>query len=317
MSRVPSREDQEAAAWADLTRRGGLDAVQADRLKAWLDADPRRQALLNAHEQVLGDPALAAAIRAIEAAPARAKRPPAFLWGAAATAAAAVIAVAVWTIDRLPARQTLTTPFGQAAELTLKDGSEGHLNGGGDLRTEYGRGRRDVYLKGEAYFSVAHDSTRPFSVHTADYRVTALGTRFNVDERTQGAFEVRVTEGRVEVVSLADPARRAVLEAGSRFVVRDGAARVVGAEPASAPAVEPDWIGGWIDADDMPLSDLVLALERQTPGLKVRFDDPAMARRRISGRFPANRPKEILETVATTQGLSTRTGPSGEIRIGR
>lgn len=318
MRRMSKREEQQAAAWADLTRRGGLSDEQARGLEAWLDGDADRAALLRAHERMLGDPALAAAIRAVQAAPVRARRPAPLAWATATAGVAAAIAVSVWFGGQMiPERQSLTTPAGRPTEMALDDGSQVRLNGGGDLRTEYGRNRRDVFLKGEAYFSVARDPRRPFSVHAAGYRVTALGTRFNVDERTAGGLEVRVVEGRVEVVSQTDPARRTVLEAGGRFVLRDGTERVFRADLAAAETAQPDWIGGWIDADDMTLSDLALELERQTPGLKVRFADPALGRRRISGRFPADRPQEILETVATTQGLAARPGPSGEIHIGR
>ena len=39
---------------------------------------------------------------------------------------------------------------------------------------------RDVELKGQAFFDVAKDRERPFTVHTKNMDVTALGTAFEV-----------------------------------------------------------------------------------------------------------------------------------------
>jgi len=39
---------------------------------------------------------------------------------------------------------------------------------------------REVTLIGEAYFDVAHDSSRPFIIHTGKINIKVLGTSFNV-----------------------------------------------------------------------------------------------------------------------------------------
>lgn len=64
----------------------------------------------------------------------------------------------------------------------------------------YGSVKREVFLKGEAVFNVAKDSTRPFLVYCDRLSVQALGTVFLVNGNTQGdGIKVRLFEGKVVV----------------------------------------------------------------------------------------------------------------------
>jgi len=66
----------------------------------------------------------------------------------------------------------LFVPYGKKFELILSDGTHIFLNSGSKLRypVVFLKGKpRDVYLDGEAYFSVERDTTRPFTVITDDY----------------------------------------------------------------------------------------------------------------------------------------------------
>ena len=58
---------------------------------------------------------------------------------------------------------------------------------------------RDVYIKGEAYFEVAHDGACPFVIHTGQFDVRVLGTKFCVDNYDEQAAKVVLVEGSVEV----------------------------------------------------------------------------------------------------------------------
>lgn len=78
---------------------------------------------------------------------------------------------------------TLEVPLGKRFELVLVDGTKIVLNAGSQLRypTFFPKeGKRNVYLKGEAFFTVAEDVTRPFIVHTDELKIRVLGTEFNV-----------------------------------------------------------------------------------------------------------------------------------------
>jgi transmembrane sensor len=105
----------------------------------------------------------------------------------------------------VPEMRTYAAARGQRAIIRLLDGSEVTLNVDSRLRipATFGTVGRDVYLEGEAYFSVLHDTMQPFVVHTVRGTIRDLGTRFAVraysDERAE---HVVVAEGAVSLVAL-------------------------------------------------------------------------------------------------------------------
>ncbi|OJV87418.1 MAG: iron dicitrate transport regulator FecR [Bacteroidia bacterium 44-10] len=97
---------------------------------------------------------------------------------------------------------TVTAGNGEKAEITLADGSRVWLNSGSTLayNETFNRKERNVYLTGEAYFEVAKDQKRPFTVKTKEMDIQALGTAFNVSAYDAGQFFSSVLlEGRVKV----------------------------------------------------------------------------------------------------------------------
>ncbi len=79
---------------------------------------------------------------------------------------------------------------GQKSMLHLIDGSVVYINS--DTKISYPKkfaaDKREIYLDGEAFFEVSHDSERPFIVHTGTLDIKVLGTSFNVN-----TFENRIT----------------------------------------------------------------------------------------------------------------------------
>mgnify|MGYP000182768330 CR=1 FL=1 len=104
----------------------------------------------------------------------------------------------------------------EITELPLADGSTITLMKGSKLAypEKFEAGIRKVKLKGEAYFEVSKDESKPFQVITEKMKVEVLGTKFNVVTGEQP--EVILTEGKVRVNALGqevvlDPGQRATL----------------------------------------------------------------------------------------------------------
>jgi transmembrane sensor len=299
-----------------------MNAADEAELRAWLDGGAERAALLQAHERVLSDPALAQAQAMLEPAQRQTRRQTqGWRWAAACGAglalAGGVAVLVIMPTQQAVVRQSFEAPAGRPLREALDDGSLVQLNGGSGIKTAFDAKKRDVHLRGEGFFAVAKDAQRPFSVFTASHRVTALGTRFNVNERSNGALEVSVLEGRIEVVDLKSPKHRVVLTAGHRIIAGDAPLTASLTRRIVVDAETPDWTQGWIDADDMRLADLLLELQRQTPGLQVGLGDPNLAELRVSGRFKATVPHEVLAVVAETQRLRLRTEASGRVLLDR
>lgn len=95
---------------------------------------------------------------------------------------------------------TLIVPAANFLNLTLADGTRVWVNASSELvfPSRFAKDNRVVRLKGEAYFEVAKDTARPFTVETAGGNVKVLGTHFNIsayDDRPVTTLE----EGKVMV----------------------------------------------------------------------------------------------------------------------
>lgn len=78
---------------------------------------------------------------------------------------------------------TLTVPEGcKPVQVSLADGTEVWVNTASVFRypTVFTGGKRDVTLRGEAYFEVSQEKEKPFSVQTEHMTVQVLGTAFDV-----------------------------------------------------------------------------------------------------------------------------------------
>jgi transmembrane sensor len=97
--------------------------------------------------------------------------------------------------------------FGTRSSLRLADSSLVWLNSGSSLRypIKFNNKTRQVFLKGEAYFEVKSDPSRPFIVKTETIQVRATGTKFNVKEYDSNPVtEVTLVSGKVYVNELDD-----------------------------------------------------------------------------------------------------------------
>lgn len=297
-------EDHQAALWADRLAAAPLSRHDAARLEAWLSTDPSREALLTAHGDLIASAPLRQALLLARAAGARKTKPrlhgsPMWLLAGAATAAA--IAVIAWPRPTLD----LKTPQGRQQIQVLADGSRLTLNGDSEARVTLARRARDVRLDhGEAFFRVAHDPSRPFTVHARDVSVTALGTAFNVN-RLADVTEVTVHEGKVRVAAAARD-RAVVVVAGESIRV---SARGIEDRVKFNPAVADDWRSGWIELNNGRLGDLVTELNRANTTRPLKLGEPALADLRLTGRFRATATRETAALVAATHGLTLREAP--------
>lgn len=100
---------------------------------------------------------------------------------------------------------TLSTANGETYKLRLPDGSFVWLNSASSLTYATGLfkdGKRNVELRGEGFFEVAKDKSRPFVVKTAQQEVEVLGTQFNVNAYAdEPVVATTLLEGSVRLVA--------------------------------------------------------------------------------------------------------------------
>ena len=97
---------------------------------------------------------------------------------------------------------TMTTPKGGQYKLNLPDGTTVWLNASSSITypTAFPGNTRAVAITGEAYFEVAKNPLKPFTVRTYEDEITVKGTSFNVNSYDDEAgIKTSLLEGLVQV----------------------------------------------------------------------------------------------------------------------
>ncbi len=97
---------------------------------------------------------------------------------------------------------TLYNPKGRRSEIKLPDGSRVHLSHHSELvfPQRFFGGKREVMLKGEAFFDVVRNDTLPFIVKVQGFDIRVLGTSFNVKSKAnEYQSVVSLVTGKVNV----------------------------------------------------------------------------------------------------------------------
>jgi transmembrane sensor len=103
--------------------------------------------------------------------------------------------------------QSVDNPSEKTLDLILKDGTAVSLGAHSTISYQlpFPATKRPVRLKGKAFFNVAKDKKRPFTVYSGNISTTALGTAFTIDSFTgQDMISIKLHEGKVLVKRL-DP----------------------------------------------------------------------------------------------------------------
>lgn len=96
----------------------------------------------------------------------------------------------------------LFVPKGKRAKIQLSDGTVLRVNSNSKViyPNHFTNSTREIYVEGEVYLEVAHDSSRPFIVTGNDFEVKVLGTKFNISNyKNASSASIVLVEGLVEV----------------------------------------------------------------------------------------------------------------------
>ncbi|ADG09002.1 FecR family protein [Caulobacter segnis] len=301
-----SRARQQAALWA--ARRLDAEARDEAGFEAWKSADPAHAQAFDEVWRASQDPALAEAMRLSQQKRAVPRRAGPLTALAGGLVACALAIVAIWpqaqlmTVDPL----VLQTAPGQHRVATLADGTQVTLDGATRLEVRLGAWRRQVELvRGEAFFDVAHDAGRPFTVKAPEGSARVLGTAFDL-ERGDGRLELSVRRGRVRLAPAGLIHRTAELTMGQRAFAKEGRLSAVRAFDLHAD----DWRSGWLETDGITLARLVERLNRAS-ATPITIADPALGRQRVAGRFRLDEPQALVLNLALMHGFTVRQTPDG------
>lgn len=221
-------------------------------------------------------------------------------WQYATSLAASILLVAGFTwlqlggYDRM--RSDVYTAVGEIRRLTLADGSIVTLNTDSAMSFQVDSSRREVkLLRGEAYFEVAHDRSRPFVVASDAGTARVLGTAFNI-RLDRDRARVSVVEGRVSVSSAG--ASTVLARGQSAWLHKEGIESEADRDALAVKA----WQRGQLVFYRAPLSEVLAELSRYRHGL-VMVRGEALRDMPVSGAFDVTDPDESLRLVQQTLGV--------------
>lgn len=222
-----------------------------------------------------------------------------WLAGAAATLAAIGLALS-WGMPMLSGPQVYETAIGQQRTVTLSDGSQVQLNTGTRLQVQLSDTRRELHLlDGEALFSVAHDSARPFEVHVGDALVRAVGTQFNI-RRNARDTTVSVLEGTVLVAAL-EPQQESVAQRAQTLTAGEEVRITahVGLDKLAQPNVRNAvaWRDRVLSFNGEPLGTIAAEINRYNDKLRIEVEGKARDRQLI-GVFSVDDPESLLQFLS-------------------
>ncbi|MEW6246203.1 MAG: FecR family protein [Nitrospirota bacterium] len=212
----------------------------------------------------------------------------------AASLAAATVG-AGWLAETLHWSADYRTAVGEHRTVPLADGSVMEMNTGTAVSVMFSDEARRITLhEGEAMFTVAPDSSRPFEVAAAAGVTRALGTAFNV----------RAEDDRVTVTVLQ---HQVLISAGQSPPTRlsSGQQTTYGPDGAIGPVREVDadrvvaWRRGRLVFDNQPLAEVLHELSRYSRGY-ILLPDPALQSVSVTGVFDTTHPDRALRTIEET-----------------
>ncbi|MDB9953898.1 FecR domain-containing protein [Porticoccaceae bacterium] len=240
-----------------------------------------------------------------------------------------------------------TTALGEQQTIDLPDGSAMQINTNSQVEVSYTETARIIRLvHGEAYFDVAPNKQKPFSVYAGNGVVTAVGTAFSVFLDNE-KIDVIVEEGSVALASRPgglnlsgsnlngsnlngsnSSGNNSIAQANNQLQaplgeITAGQKAVFEKTVESLEMVAPaamqrklSWLQGRLSFAGEPLSIVVASVSRYT-GVTIDIDDPGLRQLPIAGSFNVGEVDAMIEALEIMIDLRIeRVGPK-RLRISK
>ncbi|MFN8347929.1 MAG: FecR domain-containing protein [Spirosomataceae bacterium] len=221
-----------------------------------------------------------------------------FFWGLAASLL--LLMTSTYLMREVIFYQNYKTAFSELRTILLSDGSKVTLNANSTLKVPrfgFGNNSREVFLTGEAEFSVQHlPNHQRFIVRTPDQlEVQVLGTEFTVYSRARGS-KVVLNKGKVQLRSLKDQETKPlVITSGDVVTISPrGHLTLRHNQPA---AMYAGWKEHRFTFENTSVSEIAYQLTERF-GVHIVIADSSLAKRTLGGTFKATTAEDLLQVMA-------------------
>lgn len=225
-------------------------------------------------------------------------------WQRVAAVLTAFLIVSVLVLLALNQKVEYKSAWGQNKKIVLPDGSIVVLNANSSVShpSNWNDDKpREIWLKGEAFFSVTHKSnSQKFIVHTDDLDVQVLGTKFDVNTR-RGKTRVILNSGKVKLYLVKQQNKEVDMKPGE----------LVDFSPKqkslSKKTVQTAKYCAWVDEklifEETSLKE-VAALLQENYGYQVRFATPDLEKLTFTGTIESGNIELLFTILQKTFNLS-------------
>ncbi len=168
---------------------------------------------------------------------------------------------------------TVAADFGQISKVVLPDSTVIWVNSGSTIKynNHFSASNRDIELIGEAFFKVHKNKDLPLVVSSEDLRVKVLGTEFCVSAYPEEKdIQVVLEKGKVELCSSSQTNIKQEMKPGELASFNKEKKEMVLSTVNTG--LFTSWKDGLINIYNLPLSELVLKLEKRY-NQKFEVDD--------------------------------------------
>lgn len=289
---------------------GELSSANLVLLNEWLASDPEHQALhdeitaLHAIEDAFADQSdydAQAALERVKARRTQSSKARVISMRTLMSIAAAcfVLGAAIFLLTRSSTPQQYAANDA-ALHIQLTDGTDVYLQPQSSLTiTDFDDTQRKVELDGAAYFDVARDESRRFTINLDEFDVRVLGTAFSIDENPgDGQPHVLVTEGLVEVTAEQQALQLTVNEAAR---LDNGVIRKVDIPRGN----HDSWATTRLIFNNTPLGEAAKTIGRHYK-TKVVIENAALEQCVVNAIFVDESIEGVMAHLASTLGITIR-----------
>jgi ferric-dicitrate binding protein FerR (iron transport regulator) len=195
----------------------------------------------------------------------------------------------------------------QRQTISLSDGTEIRMNSNSQLwiAADYERGKREVKLKGEAYFKVHHNPSKSFVIHTHGVLIKDLGTAFDVRAKPgENNVQVAVKQGKVSIRSSQDSTAQSVELTGGHFGYLNLKTDSITVDAFGIQNYL-SWMSGRIKFDNASLRKVCKQLSRMY-NVSFAYSLSALKTIKLSANFQRSSLKKALSVISLTLSIDYR-----------
>jgi ferric-dicitrate binding protein FerR (iron transport regulator) len=204
-------------------------------------------------------------------------------------------------IVNIPAEQEYMTEPGMRSKVTLSDSTVVWLNAASRLIVAkgYGEAQRRVTLVGEAYFEVAKDEHKLFTVNTSELDIKVHGTTFNLSAYPNELTKAILVEGSIEAITKNEN-KKMFLKPDQMLKIQNQ--NQIDVESNVNTELYTSWTNGMLVFYKTPMEEVARTLERWY-NVNIELNDKLLKTYHFTGTFDNRSLEQVMSYISLSSSV--------------